>query len=119
MTFSDILTGAFSNVEGVKAVGLIGVDGLGVETLIADDLEMDSAAIEIELASLVNSVNCSCTALAAGSIKEMYIEAEKSSYFISLLNTDYFLAIILGDQANLGKARFEVKRIRQLLQKNM
>ena len=119
MTFTDILTEATRNVEGIVAAGLVGVDGIGVETVSANGDEFDAEATEVELAGLVGNVNRAAKALSAGSIRDLIVEAEKQSYLISLIDQDYFLVITLGPGANLGRARFEVKRIAQRLRENL
>ncbi len=119
MTFTEILTEAANNVEGAMAVGLIGIDGIGVETVVADGNEIDTEAVEVELAGLVSTVNRTALALSAGSIKDLIVEAEKQSYLITLIDKDYFLVVTMGPQANLGRARFEVKRVSQRLRDNL
>ena len=119
MTFTEILTDAANNVEGALAVGLIGVDGIGVETVVTNGHELDIEATEVEMAGLVGSVNRIAQTLEAGAIKDLIVEAEKQSYLITLLDQDYFLVVTLGPQANLGRARFEVKRISQRLRDSL
>ena len=119
MTFTDILTDAAYNVEGALAVGLVGVDGIGVETIVANGYELDTEAVEVEMAGLVSNINRATQALSGGSVKDFYIEAEKQSYLVSFLDRDYFLVVMLGPQANLGRARFETKRVSQRLQEDL
>ena len=119
MTFSEILTDAANNVEGALAVGLVGVDGIGVETVTTNGHEMDTEATEVELAGLVGNVSRTAQALSAGSIKDMFVEAENHSYLITLLDKEYFLVVTLGPQANLGRARFEVRRVTQRLRDSL
>ncbi len=119
MTFQEILTDAANSVEGAMAVGLIGVDGIGVETVVSDGHVLDTEATEVELAGLVGSVSRAATALRAGSVHDLFVEAENQSYLITFLDSDYFLAVMLGPKANLGRARFEVKRVSQRLRENL
>lgn len=119
MTFSEILAGAANSVEGALAVGLVGVDGIGVETVVTDGAELDAEALEVELAGLVGTVNRTSQSLSSGQIKDLFIEAENCSYLITLLDKDYFLMVLLGPQANLGRARFEVKRVSQRLRDSL
>jgi predicted regulator of Ras-like GTPase activity (Roadblock/LC7/MglB family) len=115
MTFTEILTEATRNVEGIVAAGLVGVDGIGVETVSANGDLIDVESIEIELAGLVGNVNRAASALSAGAIRDVIVEAENQSYLISLIDKNYFLVLTLGPGANLGRARFEVKRVGQRL----
>jgi predicted regulator of Ras-like GTPase activity (Roadblock/LC7/MglB family) len=119
MTFTEILTEATRNVEGIVAAGLVGVDGIGVETGSANGDLIDVESIEIELAGLVGNVNRAASALSAGAIRDVIVEAENQSYLISLIDKNYFLVLTLGPGANLGRARFEVKRVGQRLRDNI
>lgn len=119
MTFNEILNDAANSVEGAMVVGLIGVDGIGVETVINNGYELDSEAVEVELAGLVGSVSRATQALAGGPVKDLFVEAENQSYVISLLDRNYFLVVMLGPDANLGRARFETKRVSQRLRDNL
>lgn len=119
MTFSEILSDAAGNVEGAMAVGLVGVDGIGVETIVTNGYEINTEETEVELAGLVSSVNRSAKALSSGAIKDLIVEGEERSYLITLLDKNYFLAVMLGPQANLGRARFEVKRVAQRLREHI
>ncbi|HEX2910235.1 MAG TPA: roadblock/LC7 domain-containing protein [Chloroflexia bacterium] len=119
MTFTEILNDAANNVEGAMAVGLVGVDGIGVETVVSDGIDLDTESVEVELAGLVGNVSRTAQALSAGQVRDMFVEAEKQSYLISFLDSDYFLVVMLGPQANLGRARFEARRISQRLRDNL
>jgi predicted regulator of Ras-like GTPase activity (Roadblock/LC7/MglB family) len=119
MTFTEILTDAANQIEGAQVVALAGIDGLGVETVVKDGGEYDTEAVEVEIAGLVSNVSRTAQALSSGNIKEFYVEAESQSYLVHLLDDSYFLAIILGGQANLGRARFEARRASQKLKDNL
>ena len=119
MTFTEILTDAAKNIEGVIAVGLVGVDGMGVETVVANGYELDTEALEVELAGLVGNVARATQTLSAGFLKDMFIETENRGYLISFLDNAYFLMVLLGPLANLGRARFEVKRVSNRLRETL
>ncbi len=116
MSFSDILAEATRNVEGAVAVGLVGIDGMGVETITADSHDFDYEMAEVELAGLLGSISRTAKTLAAGKIKDIIVEADKQSYLLSLVDADYFLLVALEPGANLGRARYEVKKVVNKLQ---
>lgn len=119
MTFTEILTDAANQIEGAQVVLLAGVDGLGVETVVKDGGEYDTEAVEVEIAGLVSNLSRTAQALSSGQVREFYVEAERQTFLVSLLDDNYFLAIILGSQANLGRARFEARRVSQKLRENL
>jgi predicted regulator of Ras-like GTPase activity (Roadblock/LC7/MglB family) len=121
MTFNQILSDALSNVEGITAVSLTGMDGIGVETLIADpgDEGFDKEVVEVELAGLMVTAAKTLKVLGGGAVKELIVEGENRSYFASRLEHDYMLVLVLSSGGNLGRARLEGRRIAQKLRENM
>lgn len=116
MSFSDILAEATQTVEGAVAIGLVGVDGMGVETVTADTDNFDSEVAEVELAGLLGNINRTAKTLAAGNVKDIIVEADKQTYLLTLVDPEYFLLVALAPGANLGRARYEVKKVVQKLQ---
>lgn len=119
MTFTEILSDAANQIEGAQVLALAGIDGLGVETVVIEGGEYDTEAVEVEIAGLVNNVSRTAQALSSGQVKEFYVETENQTFLISILDNNYFLAIILGAQANLGRARLEARRVSQKLRENL
>jgi predicted regulator of Ras-like GTPase activity (Roadblock/LC7/MglB family) len=121
MTFNEILSEALSNVEGIAAVSLTGMDGIGVETLIADpgDEGFESEVVEVEIAGLMVTAAKTLKALGGGAVKELIVEGEKRSYFASRLEHDYMLILVLAAGGNLGRARLEGRKVAQKLRDNM
>lgn len=118
MSFTDILSEATRSVEGAVAVGLVGLDGLGVETVTSDSHDFDKEMAEVELAGLLGNINRTAKNLAAGKVKDIFLEADQQSYLLSPVDADYFLLVALEPGANLGRARYEVKKVVQKLQDN-
>ena len=116
MSFSDILAEATRSVEGAVAVGLVGVDGMGVETVTSDSHEFDKEMAEVELAGLLGNISRTAKTLSAGKIKDIFVEADNQSYLLSPVDSDYFLLVALEPGANLGRARYEVKKVVSKLQ---
>jgi predicted regulator of Ras-like GTPase activity (Roadblock/LC7/MglB family) len=119
MTFTEILTEAASQIEGALLVSLAGLDGLAVETVVTEGNECDTEVVAVEIAGLVNNIARTAQALSSGAVKEFYVETENHNCLVHLLDQDYFLAVVLGAQANLGRARFEVRRVSQQLRENL
>ena len=119
MTFTEILTDAANQIEGALVVGLAGLDGLGVETVVNNGNNFDTEAVEVEIAGLVSNISRTAEALSSGSVKEFYLATENQSYLVHILDQDYFLVVILGGQANLGRARFEARRVSQKLRETL
>jgi predicted regulator of Ras-like GTPase activity (Roadblock/LC7/MglB family) len=116
MSFSDVLAEATHSVEGAIAIGLVGIDGMGVETYTSDSHEFDVERAEVELAGLMGNISRTAKTLEAGKIKDIFVEADSQSYLLSIVDPNYFLLVALEPGANLGRARYEIKKVVQKLQ---
>lgn len=119
MTFTEILTDAANQIEGALVVGLAGIDGLGVETVVKEETNLDTEAVDVEIAGLVSQFSRTAEMLGSGAVKEFYLETENQNFLVHVLDQNYFLVVVLGGKANLGRARFEARRVSQKLRENL
>ena len=137
MSFSEILRDAVQNVDGAISASLVGVDGIVVETVQGERVDQlvpvgaastnghsrttsvnstsgtADDAVEVEVASLVASVTRTAAATAAGGIREIIVDAERMSFLIATIDQNYFLVVAAEPLANLGRARYELRRAAQ------
>jgi predicted regulator of Ras-like GTPase activity (Roadblock/LC7/MglB family) len=104
--FNSRLENAVTGVAGSYAAILMGFDGIAVDSYVADGSDTDIETIGMEFSVLLNEVRKAASQLDAGSAREMTIRTEKISTILRSVNEDYFVAITLGPDGNLGKARY-------------
>lgn len=108
--FTEHLQSISSRVEGVIAVTLMGLDGIPVENYESEtkdeDGEVDVSSLLIEYSSLISQVKRSAQMFSAGGLEEISITSERLTTIIRPVTEDYFLALAMRTNANLGKGRY-------------
>ncbi len=117
MSFSDILQEALEQVRGAQLVGMISVDGLGVELAAVDGSDTANAAMELgEVAAAISGAS---QRLSSGQVRDFMLEAEQAIYVASQVMPGYYAVIAVGPQSHLGRVRFAVKQMAQRLQSEL
>ena len=104
--------------EGVKAVALVGEDGFVIESVRkegAADLDFVGGAATSAMASS----RALADHLKQGDVEEVMVEFDDGSMLlepITASGTTYSLVLMLASSQNLGRVRFQLKKIQQRLQ---
>lgn len=102
--FTEHLKKVVDNVEGGVAALIMGLDGIAVDDYATD--EGDIQTIGMEFSFILTQIKKAAEILEIGGLKEIAIKAEQLTVAIRMLNDEYFLAVTLKADGNLGKARF-------------
>lgn len=103
--FGSILEETVKGVKGAHAAILMGFDGIPVDAYTGNP-DSDIESIGMEFSVLLKEVKNAAQQLEAGDANEITIRTEKFSTILRILNEDYFLAIAVASDGNLGKARY-------------
>ncbi|MBN2528395.1 MAG: roadblock/LC7 domain-containing protein [Deltaproteobacteria bacterium] len=105
--FGSILKDTVNNVKGAHAAILMGFDGIPVDMYTGgEDSDSDIEAIGMEFSVLLKEIQSAAQQLEAGNANEITVRTEKLSTIMRVLNDEYFLAIAVDANGNLGKARY-------------
>ena len=114
--FKEVLKEILDRTEGCLGVLIIGLDGIAVEKLWHDevtDLNLQIAVTEyIALAKDAQGLSSDND---LSQFREMTISNGDESFVIRLIDDDHFLTVILSEQGNSGRARYELQRAEHLL----
>src|SRR5262245_50801863 len=116
--FLDQLSRISNRIEGTLALSLVARDGLPVESVSSDpglDLEMLAA----ELIAQVRSITENHRELEVGTVQQFSVMTDRLTLMVSSVAADYYLLLVLGPEGNYGKARFELRRARLLLEEEL
>jgi predicted regulator of Ras-like GTPase activity (Roadblock/LC7/MglB family) len=91
--------------DGIGAV-IMGLDGIPVETYVREQGGFDINIVVMEFSYILTQVKKAAETLKVGGIQEIVIKAEQLMLVIRMLNDEYFLAVALLPEGNLGKCRF-------------
>jgi predicted regulator of Ras-like GTPase activity (Roadblock/LC7/MglB family) len=116
--FLEILNRISNRIEGAVALSLVAKDGMPVETFNSNpDLELDVLAAE--MISQVRSISSNHRELEVGDVQQLSVTTDRMTLMVSSVASDYYLLLVLGPEGNYGKARFELRRARLLLEEDL
>jgi predicted regulator of Ras-like GTPase activity (Roadblock/LC7/MglB family) len=109
--FKEALKTIVENTDGGLGALIMGADGLSVEKFFTEEGEatnLDVAAAEFT--SLVRNAMRSGNELDLGDLREMVVALGNVTFLMRLFNRDYFVALALKPEGNLGRARYELRK---------
>ena len=108
--FSDILGKAVDRVHGAEAAILMGFDGILVDMFNGKEI-FDIESMGMEFSVLLREVRNAAELLNAGEASEMTIRTDKLLAVLRVVNTEYFVAMALTPDGNIGKARYVLRTL--------
>lgn len=116
--FKDLLNTMIERTEGSLGALIMGTDGIAVEKILSErgnDANLDIAAAEFT--SVVRGAQRAGGDLGLGKLRELVVTLDDSIIVMRLLSKDYFVVLALGPEGNLGRGRFELRKVELQLAK--
>jgi len=111
MSFTETLSNIASRIEGCAAVVILGIDGIAIERHVHDlDPTFDIDVVATEFTGLVSRGMRTASDTELGELNEMVLATEKLTLILRPITSEYFLFLALNPGANLGRARFELRK---------
>src|SRR5690606_988054 len=105
--FKDVLSHVVTSTDGGIAALVMGYDGIPVDQYVHDDgRALDVEQVGMEYSVILKNIRSAAEMLDTGTAEEVAIKAERLTTVVRMLNDEYFLAMALRPDGNLGKARF-------------
>lgn len=111
--FRDVLSQIHRKVEGARAVSLIGLDGIAIDSIADDEIPLET--LSAEFGSFIKSIRLANTELKTGDVEQFALVTEKYVTFLSSVTADYFILLVIEPQGNYGRARFELRKAKYAL----
>ena len=108
--FDELLGNAVKNVQGADAAVLMGFDGILVD-MYNGGPDVDIESMGMEFSVLLREVRNAAELLNAGNANEMTIRTDKLLAVLRVINTEYFIAMALTPEGNIGKARYTLRTL--------
>ena len=105
MDFKAALERIVHRCEGVKAVILMDMDGVPIET-VSRDADLDVENLGVEYARIVSETRKMSANLESGAMTEMDIATDRGMVVMRIIGEEYFLAVVMDWSANHGKGRY-------------
>lgn len=106
--FSEVLEGLVSRLEDAQGAAVVGIDGIAIEQSRGASIDLERVAAECT--SLIKAGASTGQALEQGQAREILLQCEGAQTLLRSVTPDYFLCLILGPQALVGQARFELRK---------
>jgi predicted regulator of Ras-like GTPase activity (Roadblock/LC7/MglB family) len=116
--FLDELSRISNRIEGAVALSLVARDGIPVES-VSSDPDLDLEVLAAELVAQARSISDNHRELDVGEVQQLSVMTDRLTLMVSSVAADYYLLLVLGPEGNYGKARFELRRARLLLEKDL
>ena len=113
--FRQTLEGIQQRVEGLRAASIIGADGIALHS-VGDYQQQSLDGIAAEFTTFARSIKVSNTELGSGDLEQFSVVTDRGITLLASLSADYFLLLILGREGNFGRARFETRKARFVLE---
>jgi len=118
MDFKTILNDMVSNVDGAIGAGLVGTDGIVIDQVSLKG-SFNISDVGAEYATIIKNAKKASENFGLGKTSEILISTEKAMMIMNTVGSDYFVAIALDLDGNLGRGRLEVKKAIPKLEKEL
>lgn len=116
--FRERLTAIAGRIEGARALSLIAKDGIAVDAISeAPDIDLDVLAAE--LISQVKVISDDHRDLNVGEVQHYSVTTDRMTIMLSAVTDEYYLLLVLAEPASQGRARFELRRARLVLEQDL
>jgi predicted regulator of Ras-like GTPase activity (Roadblock/LC7/MglB family) len=116
--FIERLNELGNRIEGTLALSLVAEDGITVES-VSSAPEIDLDLLVAELITQVKAISEDHRDLAAGDVQQLSVATDRMTVMVSSVSDSYYLVLVLAAGGNRGRARFELRRARLLLEKDL
>jgi predicted regulator of Ras-like GTPase activity (Roadblock/LC7/MglB family) len=116
--FAETLESVMEKVEGALGAVIMGMDGIAIEKRFLDEAA-NLESLAAEYTSLLHSSCTSAPEMGLGTLEEFITTTSNRLIVIHMITPEYFLLVILSKTGNLGRARFELKKAKYMLAKEM
>ncbi|MCD6527540.1 MAG: roadblock/LC7 domain-containing protein [Desulfuromonas sp.] len=109
--FKSFLQNVIEQTPGARSIVLMGCDGIAVDQVNrAESMVEDTHNIVVEFAAVVKELIHTTTLLSVGDLEEVTVKCENLTIVITMLNAEYFVALLLDTDGHIGKGRYLLKR---------
>lgn len=117
MTFIESLTDIVDRIEGCAGALILGIDGIPIERYMPDlDPGLDLDLVATELTTLLRHSMRVASDAELGVMREMMFNTDRQTFLLRPITADYFLLLALNPGGNVGRARFELRKVQLALE---
>ena len=106
--FHDRLNDLRSTVPGIQAVCLVAGDGISIDSVGGEDLDLE--VLSAETVAMARGISSEQRALGLGEALRFEVATERSTLILTRVREEYYLLLLLEAGLPPGRARFELLR---------
>ncbi len=110
MPFLNILKELVDGVEGGLAATLMGVDGLSVQHYPVEGSLCDMESVGVEYGGAIAEIKKASGLLNMGEPEEVVVSTSGTGVILRMVTHEYYIAMALRHGANIGKARYLMRK---------
>ncbi|MCQ8893670.1 MAG: roadblock/LC7 domain-containing protein [Methanolinea sp.] len=107
------ILGEFLKIDGVSAAVVVGRDGFVIESAVSGKMDID--ALGAMASTGLGTSEAMGKELGKGELRQMLVELDQGPIIMSPLSPDELIAIVAGNEANIGRIRYELKKNKERL----
>jgi predicted regulator of Ras-like GTPase activity (Roadblock/LC7/MglB family) len=104
--FAETLRKLVDNVDGGIAAVIMGLDGIAVDTYVRQNDRVDVNTVAMEFSFILTQVRKAGDSLQVGGLEELSVKAQRLILVCRMISPQYFVAVAIAPEGNLGKARY-------------
>jgi predicted regulator of Ras-like GTPase activity (Roadblock/LC7/MglB family) len=116
--FLEQLSRINDRIQGAVALSLVAKDGIPVES-VSSDPDLDLEVLAAELVAQARSISDNHRELHLGEVQQLSVATDRMTLMVSSVAEDYYLLLVLGPEGSYGQARFELRRARLALEREL
>jgi predicted regulator of Ras-like GTPase activity (Roadblock/LC7/MglB family) len=114
--FAEALKKIVDHVDGGIAAVVMGLDGIPVDTYTRQRDKLDVTTVGMEFSFILTQVRKAGDSLQVGGLEELSVKAQRLVLVCRMISPQYFVAVAVSPEGNVGKARFLARMAQPALQ---
>ena len=124
MSFAGLLREIVEGCGGGMGAVLMGSDGIPIEQFVAGPIPQgpladDLATAGVEFGRILDDIRKASDALSGGGVRETLVVLDRFTLLFGTVDGDLFLVVVLAPDANIGKARYLIRRQLPAVRRNL
>lgn len=124
MSFAGLLREIVEGCGGGIGAVLMGSDGIPIEQVVAGPIPQgpladDLATAGVEFGRILDDIRKASDALSGGGVHETLVVLDRFTLLFRIVDGDIFLVLVLAPDANIGKARYLIRRQLSAVRQNL
>ncbi len=114
--FAVTLKEIANRMDDVECILLMGTDGLAIEKVVKSE-SVNTELLIAEFTTILRNTAQTAAEVNAGDLEEFILLTDRLIVMLKAITQEYFLVLILSGGGNIGRARFELKKAKYILEK--